>query len=216
MALLFTKAGDVESNLGTTTHTKKHSPAYTPVIWICDFCDKPINKKINQMYPHTQHTLGSSKMHTDKTPTIQTRLEMHHSHTNTTRNNNANHIQHNSPSTTKHLPPPHKQQSTTGQIPQQPTTQQSHKYHTTHRASLRNNTPQSNPSYPVPTQNKQMSPTTFIFKQDRRRQTPISTMPPLQIRTTHDNTFVQLYQHKHTTQCQGFVDGSHGSGESAN
>ena len=32
LALLLTKAGDVESNPGPTTHTNKH----TPVIWICD------------------------------------------------------------------------------------------------------------------------------------------------------------------------------------
>ena len=62
---------------------------------------------------------------------------------------------------------------------QQPTTQQCHKHHTTHSTSLRNNTPPSNPSYPGPTQNKQMSPTTLIFKQNRRSQTPIATTPSL-------------------------------------
>ena len=41
LALLLTKAGDVESNPGPTTHTNKH----TPVIWICDLCHKQINKK---------------------------------------------------------------------------------------------------------------------------------------------------------------------------
>ena len=55
---------------------------------------------------------------------------------------------------------------------------QSHKHHTTHSTSLRNNTP-SNPSYPGLTQNKQMSPTTLIFKQNRRSQTPIITTPAL-------------------------------------
>ena len=59
----------------------------------------------------------------------------------------------------------------------------------------------------------EMSPTTLIFKQNRRRQIPITTMPPLQIRTTH-NTLVQLHQHKHTTKGHGFVDGSRGGGES--
>ena len=64
-------------------------------------------------------------------------------------------------------------------IPQQPTTQQSHKHHTTHSTSLRNNTPPSNPSYPGPTQNKQMFPTTLIFKQNRLSQSPFTTMPSL-------------------------------------
>ena len=36
-----------------------------------------------------------------------------------------------------------------------------------------------NPSYSGPTQNKQMSPTTLIFKQNRRSQTTITTMPSL-------------------------------------
>ena len=79
----------------------------------------------------------------------------------------------------------------------------------------KNNTPQSNPSYSGPTQNKEMSPTTVIFKQNRRRQSPITTMPPLQIRTTHNNTLVQLQQHKHTTKDHGDVDGSCGGGEPA-
>ena len=47
--------------------------------------------------------------------------------------------------------------------------------------------PWPNPSYPGPTQN---------VKQNRRRQTPIITMPPLQIRASHDNTLIQLHQHK--------------------
>ena len=38
-------------------------------------------------------------------------------------------------------------------------------------------------------------------------------MPPLQIRTTHNNTLVQLHQHKHTTKGHGFVDGYRGGGE---
>ena len=58
---------------------------------------------------------GSSEIHTYKTTTIDTGLEMHHSHTHTTRNNNANHIQHNSPALTKHYTPTHKQQSIKGQ-----------------------------------------------------------------------------------------------------
>ena len=29
-------------------------------------------------------------------------------------------------------------------------------------------------------------------------------MPSLQIRTTHNNTLLQLHQHKHTTTCHGF------------
>ena len=41
MALLLTKAVDVESNPGPTTHTAKH----TPVNWIWDLCHKQINKK---------------------------------------------------------------------------------------------------------------------------------------------------------------------------
>ena len=41
LALLLTKAGDVESNPGPTTHTNKH----TPVRWICDLCHKQIKKQ---------------------------------------------------------------------------------------------------------------------------------------------------------------------------
>ena len=54
LALLLTKAGDVESNHGPTTHTNKH----TPVIWICDLCHKQINKKqtsIRCNYTHWVH-----------------------------------------------------------------------------------------------------------------------------------------------------------------
>ena len=69
-------------------------------------------------------------------------------------------------------------------IPQQPTTQ-SHKHHTTHSSSLRNNTPPSNPSYPGPTQNK------------------------------HNYTLVQLHQHIHTPKSHGCVDGSRGGGAPA-
>ena len=58
----------------------------------------------------------------------------------------------------------------------------------------------------------ELSPSTLIFKQNRRRQTPITPMPPLQIRTTH-NTLVQLHQNKHTTKGHGFVDGSGGGRE---
>ena len=43
LALLLTKAGDVESNHGPTTHTNKH----TPVIWICDLCHKQKKRKTN-------------------------------------------------------------------------------------------------------------------------------------------------------------------------
>ena len=47
-------------------------------------------------------------------------------------------------------------------------------------------TPQSNPSYPRPTQNKQIYYPTFMFKQNRRRKTSITTMSPLQNRiNTH-------------------------------
>ena len=44
LALLLTKAGDVESNPGPRTHTNKH----TPVIWICDLCHKQ-ETNLNQM-----------------------------------------------------------------------------------------------------------------------------------------------------------------------
>ena len=43
-----------------------------------------------------------------------------------------------------------------------------------------------------PTHNKQMSLTMLIFKQNLRSQTPITTIPSLQIRTTHNNT-TQLF-----------------------
>ena len=53
LALLLTKAGDVESNPGPTTHTNKH----TPVIWICDLCHKQINKKQTSIRcNHTHNT----------------------------------------------------------------------------------------------------------------------------------------------------------------
>ena len=55
----------------------------------------------------------------------------------------------------------------------------------------------------------------LIFKQNRRSQTPITTMLSLQIRTTHNNTLVQLHQHKHTPTGHGFVDGSRGGGAPA-
>ena len=45
-------------------------------------------------------------------------------------------------------------------------------------------------------------------------ETPITTMPSLPIRTTH-NTLVQLHQHKHTTTGHGFADGSRGGGAPA-
>ena len=54
---------------------------------------------LNRMQPHTQHTLGSSEMHRDKTKTIHTQLEMHHSHNHITRGSNT---KHNSPSPTRH------------------------------------------------------------------------------------------------------------------
>ena len=53
LVLLLTKAGDVESNPGPTTHTNKH----TPVIWICYLCHKQINKKQTSIRcNHTHNT----------------------------------------------------------------------------------------------------------------------------------------------------------------
>ena len=53
LALLLTKAGDVESNPGPATHTNKH----TPVIWIFDLCHKQINKKQTSIKcNHTHNT----------------------------------------------------------------------------------------------------------------------------------------------------------------
>ena len=89
-------------------------------------------------------------------------------------------------------------------ISQQPKTQHNYKHHTTQRTPFPNNTPQSNASYHSPTQDKQMSHPTFIFKQNR--QTPIITMPPLHNRTTYNNTLIQVQQNKHTCQGHGFVD----------
>ena len=106
LALLLTKAGDVGWNPGSTTHTNKH----TLVIWICDLCHKQETRNKTQS-DVTTHTTGSSEMHTDKTATIQTWLQMHHSYTHTKLNNNTKHRQHNSPSQTNHHPPTHKQQS---------------------------------------------------------------------------------------------------------
>ena len=54
LALLLTKAGNVESNPGPTTHTNKH----TPVIWIFDLCHKQINKQqtsIRCKHTHNKH-----------------------------------------------------------------------------------------------------------------------------------------------------------------
>ena len=110
MALLRTKAGDVESNPGSTTHTNKH----TPVIWICDLCHNQIKKPQSDVTTY-KHTMGSSGLLRDKTSTIQIILEMHHSHTHTHRNNNTKHRQHNNPLQTNHHPTTHRQQSTKGQ-----------------------------------------------------------------------------------------------------
>ena len=56
LAVLLTKAGDVESNPGPTTHTNKHAP----VIWTCDLCHKQTKKQQQQPYSdvttHTTHT----------------------------------------------------------------------------------------------------------------------------------------------------------------
>ena len=57
LALLLTKAADVESNPGPTKHTNKD----TSVIWICDPCYKSRNKPQSDVTTHTQHTLGSSE-----------------------------------------------------------------------------------------------------------------------------------------------------------
>ena len=38
-------------------------------------------------------------------------------------------------------------------------------------------------------------------------------MPPLQNRTTHNNTPIQLHKNKHTSQGHGFMDGPRGGGE---
>ena len=60
-----------------------------------------------------QLSLLDSKMATrdDQEDVPYTRLELHHSHTHTTRNSNTKHLQHNNPSTNKHHPPTHKQQN---------------------------------------------------------------------------------------------------------
>ena len=63
LALLLTKAGDVESNPGPTTHTNKH----TPVIWMCDLCHKQINKKqtsIRCNHTHNTHWVHLKCTHT--------------------------------------------------------------------------------------------------------------------------------------------------------
>ena len=53
LALLITKAGDFESNPGSTTHTNKH----TPVNWICNLCHKQIHKKQTSIRcNHTHNT----------------------------------------------------------------------------------------------------------------------------------------------------------------
>ena len=62
---------------------------HTPGIWICDLCHKPKNKPQSD---GTTHTLCSSEMHTFKTKTVHTRLEMHHSDNDMTMKNNLFHI----------------------------------------------------------------------------------------------------------------------------
>ena len=53
MALLLTKAGEVESNPDPKTDTNKH----TPVIWICDLCHKQIKKQPTSIRcNHTHNT----------------------------------------------------------------------------------------------------------------------------------------------------------------
>ena len=61
LALLLTKAGDVESNPGPTTHT--------PVIWMCDHCHKQINKK--QASIRCNHTHNTHCVHLNCTPIKQ-------------------------------------------------------------------------------------------------------------------------------------------------
>ena len=53
LALLLTKAGDVESYTGPTTHTNKH----TPVIWICDLCHKQIKKQQTSIICNHTHNI---------------------------------------------------------------------------------------------------------------------------------------------------------------
>ena len=108
LALLLTKAGDVDSNSGSTIHTDKH----TPVIWICDLCHKQINKK--QTSIRCNHTHKTHWVHLNCTHMKQRQYkpEMHHSYTHTKQQ--SKHRQHNFPSQTNHHPPTHKQQSPKG------------------------------------------------------------------------------------------------------
>ena len=110
LALLLTKAGDVESNPGRTTHTNKH----TTVIWICDSCHKQINKK--QPSIRCNHTRNTHWIHLKYTQIKQRQYKpgwgcIIHTHTHTKRNNNTKH----SPSQTNYHEPTHRQQSTKGQ-----------------------------------------------------------------------------------------------------
>ena len=95
-------------------------------------------------------------------------------------------------------------------IPQLPTTQQGHRRHTAHSASLLT-VHHSETTLPQATRhtlaqlrtNKCLLLRSYLNKSDE--------VPSLQIRTTHSNT-LQLHQYKHTTTGHRFVDGSRRAG----
>ena len=102
-------SAQIVSNPGPTIHTNKHSPALTPVIWTCDLCHKLINKQ--QTSIRCNHAHNTHWVHLKFTQIKQQQYKPYWRctiHTPTTRNNNAKHIQHNSPS-------PNKQHSTKAQ-----------------------------------------------------------------------------------------------------
>ena len=98
LALLLTKAGDVESNTDPTTHTNKHAP----VIWICDLCHKQIKKQQTSFrcsHTHWVHLNCTQIKQRQCKPDCRCTI-----HTPT-----------DNPSHTNHHPITHRQQSTKGQ-----------------------------------------------------------------------------------------------------
>ena len=61
-SLLLTKAGDTESNAGPTTHTNKHTPALTPVIWSTNASDSSFKKIQTAQNAALRTATGAHKM----------------------------------------------------------------------------------------------------------------------------------------------------------
>ena len=86
-----------------------HKPYSLQAFGFVTFVTNKINKPQSDVATHWIHLKLSQIKQRQYKPDWRCTI---YTHTHTTRNNNANHIQHNSPSPTKHHTPTHKQQST--------------------------------------------------------------------------------------------------------